>query len=284
MNTDENVKLEDAVQVQTVSAPRLNPPNMTASNIESYFLSLEFWFAASGIGASHDTKKYNIVMAQVPVEKLTELRTIIEGVPVSEKYPYIKSKLIEHFADSQQRRLHRVLAEMPLGDKKPSQLFNEMQRVAGTSLGDAVLIDLWTSRLPAHAQPAVIASKGAASEKTAIADAIVDSMGLRSISAIENSVVQKPAISVEQSLVECIGILQKEIAGLSRKLEQSWPANSEFRGRNRSNSRGRSVSSRRSNEEEGQCWYHRTFGREATRCRKPCSFGRSSSPAHRNQQ
>ena len=73
---------------------------MTPSNIESNFMSLEFWFAASGIGNLHDAKKYNIVMAQVPPNKLTELRSIIEATPDANKYQYIKRKLIERFADS----------------------------------------------------------------------------------------------------------------------------------------------------------------------------------------
>ena len=60
--------------VEAIHAPRLNPPNMVDTNIETHFLSLEFWFAVSGISALHDTRKYNTVMAQVPPNKLTELR------------------------------------------------------------------------------------------------------------------------------------------------------------------------------------------------------------------
>lgn len=40
-------------------------------------------------------------MAQVPPKKLTELRSIIDGTPATDKYTYIKTQLIEYYADSQ---------------------------------------------------------------------------------------------------------------------------------------------------------------------------------------
>lgn len=269
------------VVVDSISFPRLNPPEMTASNIESYFLSLEFWFAASGLGNQHDSRKYNIVMAQVPPNKLTELRSIIDATPAADKYPYIKEKLIAHFADSQQKRLQRVLSDMPLGDMKPSQLYNEMKRVAGNSLGEPVLLDLWASRIPTFAQAAVIASKGDPAEKTTIADAIVESMGLRSINAIGAQSPTTSAIVPETPTQSSIEDLQREIAQLTSKFEQMFRPQRNLRDRSRSRNRSR-MDQRYDNESSyDMCWYHRTFGREARTCRKPCSFGQPSKP---NQQ
>lgn len=287
-------KSKPDVQVESISAPRLQPPSMSDSNIESYFLSLEFWFAATGISshAQYDSRKYNIVMAQVPPNKLTELRSIIDGVPTAEKYAYIKRKLIEHFADSQQRRLHLLLSDMPLGDMKPSQLFNEMKRVAGNSLGENVLLDLWASRLPPHAQAAVIASKGDVADRTTIADAIVDSMGLRNINAIDSKTQHTPTTSSrsEQTPAQSsIDALHREIAHLTSKLEKVFSSrgNDGFRGRSRSHSRGRGKPGfvhRDKTPVDELCWYHRIFGHEARRCRKPCSFDRASSSGTANKQ
>lgn len=50
---------------------------------------------------------------------------------------------------------------------------------------EGVVIDLWGSRLLPHAQAAAIASRSDASEKMAIADAILDSIDLRRISIID---------------------------------------------------------------------------------------------------
>lgn len=264
--------------VEAIHAPRLNPPSMEDTNIETYFMSLEFWFAASGIGSLHDTRKYNIVMAQVPPNKLTELRSIIDGTPAVDKYAYIKTKLIGYFADSQQRRLQRVLSDMPLGDKKPSQLLNEMKRVAGSALSETVLIDLWASRLPPHAQAAVIASRGDAADKTTIADAIVESLDLRNINGVE---LRKPAMAPdhvpETAANDPISDLRKEIAELSRRIENVLP-NRRYRGRSvsRSNSPSRRSFIRR-DFSTGPCWFHRKFGSEARKCRKPCTAQSTSS-------
>lgn len=276
----------DNVQLESITAPRLQPPSMSESNIESYFLSLEFWFAASGISANvHDARKYNIVMAQVPPNKLSELRAIIDSVPANDKYTYIKTKLTEHFADSQQRRLQRVLLDMPLGDMKPSQLFNEMKRVAGNSLGDAVLLDLWASRLPPHAQAAVIASKGDAADRTTIADAIVDSMGLRNINSVDLQVPRSSSHIQEKPAPVTIEALQREIAQLASKFEKAFSSCDGFRGRARSRSRSKSAFSRRKETPADEvCWYHRIYGKDARRCRKPCCFGKVSSSGAGNNQ
>ncbi|XP_058448632.1 uncharacterized protein LOC131428602 [Malaya genurostris] len=282
-NKDES-KPAGGMQLESISSPRLPPPNMSESNIESYFMSLEFWFAATGIGgAVHDTRKFNIVMAQVPPSKLTELRSIIDGVPTSEKYTYVKRKLIDHFADSQQRRLQLVLSDMPLGDMKPSKLFNDMRRVAGDSLSENVLLDLWASRLPPYAQAAVIASKGDAAERTTIADAIVESMSLRNISTLDSVLQTEPSTSQsvpEKSSLCSIESLQREIAQLSSKLEKvlSSRCDNTFRGRARSHSRNgkRGWTYRDKTPQDEQCWYHRVFGNEAHRCRMPCSFSQSN--------
>lgn len=265
--------------IETIKAPRINPPSMTDTNIETYFMSLEFWFSASGISALYDTRRYNIVMAQVPPSKLTELRSIIDGTPVNDKYAYIKRKLIDHFADSQQRRLQRVLSDMPLGDRKPSQLYNEMRRVAGNALNDLVLLDLWAARLPPHAQAAVIASRGDAEDKITIADAIVDSMGLRKIDAIDRvqTFAMAPTHAPEKDVIDPILELQREIAALSKRLEKVLPGNN-FRGRSRSRGRERFNSRRGRDLSTGPCWYHRKFGNDARTCRKPCTIGTRVTP------
>ncbi|XP_017484872.1 PREDICTED: uncharacterized protein LOC108373488 [Rhagoletis zephyria] len=234
---------DDEAWVDATAAPRISSPNMTATNIESYFMSLEFWFAASG-----------------PTEQAAELRSIIDTVPQQNRYEYVKARLTSHFADSQQRRLQRVLSDMPLGDMKPSQLFNEMRRVAGDALGEAVLLDLWAIRLPPHAQAAVIAVKGNAVDKGVIADAIVESMGLRTESS---------------SALEAI---QREIAQLSRRFESLQTRG--YDPRRRSRSRGRLETPRRRarcNSPNESCWYYREFGANARKCRTPCGYVRKNS-------
>ena len=67
---------------------------------------------------------------------------VIASMPLNDRYEYVKAKIINHFADSEQRRLNRLLSELPLGDRKPSELFYEMKRVAGSTLGEAAVKSL----------------------------------------------------------------------------------------------------------------------------------------------
>lgn len=148
-------------------------------------------------------------MAQVPPKKLMELGSVIDALPNLNRYAYIKRCLIEHFTDSQQRRLQRVLSDMPLGDSKPSKLFYEMSRTANGTLSDVVLLDLWATRLPSHAQAAVAPSQGTTAERMRIADAVTESM-----------VCERPATS--RRLFQVVAVLDRQalliISGLDLTL------------------------------------------------------------------
>lgn len=181
------------IQPPTANMPRLPLPTMSEANIDGYFLSLEFWFEASNI--RDDMQKYYIVMSQLPPHKMVELKRMIEDVPPAAKYQYIKTNLINQYTDSQQRRLKRVLSEMPLGDQKPGAFYNIMARVAEGALTESALVDLWASRLPESIHAAVAATDGTISTKIRVADAIFDSLDLRSTAATINEIQTQPTIS-----------------------------------------------------------------------------------------
>lgn len=260
------------------SYPKIPLPAMEDGNVESYFMSLDFWFAASGV--SDDNRKYNTVMAQVPTKKLMELRSVIDALPNLNRYAYIKRCLIEHFADSQQRRLQRVLSDMPLGDWKPSKLFHEMSRTANGTLSEAVLLDLWATRLPSHAQAAVAASQGTAAERMRIADAVTESMSMRTTSNVD--LVAASAGSAGPSCATSnlwpgLDAIRNEVAVMFREFTDR--SRQTDRSNNRSGNRNRSQSRKRrdSIDEFEHCWYHRRFGSKAQSCLKPCSYKKPSS-------
>lgn len=262
----------------TSAYPKLPIPLMTDTGIENYFMSLEYWFLACGV--TNDTRQFHTVMAQVPPSKLPELKSVLEELPNDNQYLYNKQKLIAHFADSQQRRLQRLLSDLPLGDMRPSQLFHEMTRVAGSAVQPTVIRDLWATRLPAHAQAAVVASKGTDAEVTRIADAIVESMQLRSVNLLEENSREAPT-----SDRDAINLLREEIAQLTRRLDDSSWARRRSSSRSGRLSHGRSSSRRRydtpvrQTRDQPECWYHRTYGSLARSCRSPCRFKRNTTSA-----
>lgn len=213
-----------------------------------------------------------MIFENIRPTKLLELRSIIDELPHLNRYAYIKRKLIDHFADSQQRRLQKVLSEMPLGDRKPSQLFYNMAQTANGTLSDAVLLDLWATRLPSHAQAAVAASQGTTAERVRIADAVAESMSMRTINAVEHlsSHATGPSTDTQWPQLEALKI---EIAAMFRDLRSEQRRNS----RSRNSSRNRSQSRHRESSMENfdHCWYHRKFGASARACRHPCAYKKS---------
>lgn len=270
-------QVEAELAAVTSAYPRIPLPPMLEGNIEAYFMSMDFWFKASGV--TNDSRRYNTVMAQIPPTKLMELRPIIDALPNLNRYEYIKRQLINQFADSQQRRLHRVLSEMPLGDNRPSKLFYDMTRTANGALSDAVLLDLWAARLPSHAQAAVVASGGTTDQRVKIADAVTESMSMRLANRVEvvsnSNNCEAPSSNTQWPGMDFV---KNEIAAMFRNFESKLLVNNE-RGRDRS--RGRTSDRERSNsrrrrdasmEEFEQCWYHRQFGSKAKACREPCNY------------
>lgn len=254
--------------------PRIPLPSLVEGATEAYFMSLEFWFEASGV--TSDARRYCTVLAQVPPTKLQELSTTIAAAPERNKYEYIKSSLIKHFADSQSRRLQRVLSEMPLGDKRPSQLYHDMARVAGTALGETALRDLWAARLPQFTQTAVVAARGTLVEILETADRVHDSISLRQnqVAHIQPAAVAPAGPSELTQLINKIDETFRRFRDeMSQDRNGRHPARDNSRNRNRSRNRSGQRGERASgNDPNGWCWYHTEFGRQAQKCREPCTY------------
>ncbi|XP_065356495.1 uncharacterized protein LOC135950899 [Calliphora vicina] len=250
---------------------RLPLPQMASSNVESWFTTMDFWFTASGI--SSDKQKTATVLAALDPSVISQLSEVIAEMPQNERYDYIRKKIIYHFADSEQRRLNRLLSELPLGDKKPSELYYEMKRVAGSTLGDTALKSLWIKRLPDVVQPVVAASSGPATEFTRIADSIVDAVSARQINVISKHETSE------------IDELRAAVHNLTKKFEKFTTrsrSRSRHQTRNPSRIRARYQSPNNaagegsSNSTTNECWYHQKHGRNAQKCRSPCRHKRGS--------
>lgn len=219
-------------------------------------------------------------------------RNDLRRAPAIGKYDFIRQKLIDHYADSEQRKLNRLLSEMPLGDKRPSELYHDMKRVAGNVLGEAALKGLWAQRLPEAARPVVAASTGSAAEFTRIADSIVVVLSPRTV----NQVTSNPLNDVGE-LRTMINELKAKIEQNSRSRSHSRKRNSNFGHRrsqtpsSRSNSNNRNGNDNNGNGNDGECWYHATYGSNARHCRSPCNRGQrtpangatGNAPANSNQ-
>lgn len=243
--------------------PRIRMPTVTNTNIEAWFRSMEHWFRASGIFDEY--QRCETVLASIDPNILDQLNDQLDRAPAVGKFSFIKRTLIAHFADSEQRKLNRLLSEMPLGDKRPSELYHEMKQVAGNVLGDTALKSLWTQRLPESARPVIAATTGTSTEFTRIADTIVDALAPRTVQQMAAAPLDELS-----ALKAAINELRTQIS--------SFPRRSRSRSRgNLSNQRTQTpangaaaTSNSPANADPELCWYHQKYGPEARKCRSPC--------------
>lgn len=292
---DPNNGAGPAPEIFATSAIRLDLPRFAENNINEYFTRLGHWFNASRV--TSDAQKYSVVMASIPVERTNEVEAIAETAPEHGKYEFMKRRIIAYFADSQQKRLREALSDMQLGDMKPSQFYNKLKRLAGDSLTETALIELWAAQLPEMAHATVVQMKNSPLEdRLAAADALIESLRLRSFGGMNvnqatagtsDSTTTIPSTGAAAQPIEPFpgfNLLINKITDLCKNNN-----NNERRLRNQGGLRSRSKSNSRRNRSESSaepsiCWYHQKFGDDADHCLLPCSMHASFTASSKNTQ
>ena len=253
----------------TIQAVSLKLPPYWPADPLLWFAQVEAQFSTRNISAQKT--KYSHIVSSLTPEIAQEVRDLLLNPPDEEPYDKLKATLIKRTALSEQQRLQKLLTDVDLGDRKPTQLLRRMEQLLGAcKLEESILVQLFL-RLPSSVQ-LVLASSGddLKLEKLAkLADHIVEvaTPTVSSVSAPSNDA------SEITRLREQVEKLTRQVQKLSSRLESR-----NSRGRSRSpdnDSRGaRDKSSERTKADsntEGKCWYHARFGDKATKYRAQCS-------------
>ncbi|KAL7724945.1 hypothetical protein ACLKA6_002309 [Drosophila palustris] len=64
----------------------------------------------------------------------------------------LKRNIIERFCESEQKKIQKLLSDIDLGDRRPTQLLNELRGLAKDRINEDFLKSLWRQRLPPHAR------------------------------------------------------------------------------------------------------------------------------------
>lgn len=242
--------------IDQVSMSAKLPPFWKA-NPRLWFCQVESQFESRRIVS--EKTRYHFVVASIESEILAQVSDVITNTPSENPYTALKTSLLERFADSEEKRIKKLLRDMSLGDKRPSHLLREMKDLAGSKLSDEFLKSLWIQHLPQQTQAILSASGDELSKQAILADKICE--------------VADPAMTTVNSVADVnrFSQLEHRIAALTTKMDQ---LNKQFRRNNtrsRSHSRMRSRSASRDSSSQ-ECWYHRKFKAEAKKCTKPCNF------------
>ncbi|XP_065161448.1 uncharacterized protein [Atheta coriaria] len=150
-----------------------------------WFAIAEADFTANRI--TSDNQKYSQTLKALPLSISKQLWDVISNPPTQDKYPTLKTAILSRFSDSRQTQLHKLLRDMTLGDKRPSQLLREMRELAKGSMEDEALHQLWKERLPAWVRPYLLVSTNLndLNSLAEIADRLVLNMGSSSVYAVQ---------------------------------------------------------------------------------------------------
>lgn len=99
-----------------------NRPNL-------WFLQVETQFRLKGITASQT--KYDYLISSLPPESMEIVADFLLNPTKADKYETIKKLLVSRSQDTEERRLDNLLNIIELGDLKPSELFRQMETLAG---------------------------------------------------------------------------------------------------------------------------------------------------------
>lgn len=258
------MKAEDKAEVRgskdsDIARVAFKPPPFWDTNPRLWFLQLESQFRLAGI--TTDETKFHSVISAIDVKTLSGVADIVETPPADNLYDTLRERVLDLYSRSDSARLRLLFQDIQLGDRKPSQLLQEMRNLAEGDINEDVLKSLWLQRLPLNAQQILSISSDTLSNLTKIADKIME------ISPLTATVT---TISHSGELDS----IKAELAEIKRTLK-SLQERSSRRGNFRSNSGSRNrfrYNSKLRRNANKLCWYHQTFAGKAKKCVKPCSF------------
>lgn len=241
----------------------LKIPPFWASRPNLWFLKVETQFRMKGITKSQT--KYDYLIASLPPESMELVADFLSNPSEKDQFENVKKLLISRCQDTEEKRLDNLLNKIELGDLKPSELYRQMENLAGGNslVNKSLLYKLWINKMPPSIQPCIIAIENSQEQEEIfqIADRIYDSTDRRRVSEIRSN---------DSDLKDLLVKLSERIQSLETRQSRS-------RSRSFSKHRNNNRSKSRSNVRAGFCWYHKRFGNKATKCLDGCKFSNSQS-------
>ena len=237
----------------TIATVNVKLPPFWPADPEVWFAQCEALFNTKKI--TFQKAKFNHVIASLSSEVATEVRDLILKPPEESPYDTLRKQLIKRTAPPEQRRLQQLFNAGDLGDRKPTQMLRHMQQLLGEragSMDNTFLKELFLQKLPANIKMVLTTAPTDASleELAELADRVADVAA----PAVEAAAPSKQTNELEQ--------LRAEVAKLQASLKSF--------SMSRRNKGTRSHSPQAS--EDTICWYHKRFGKAATKCTAPCSM------------
>lgn len=246
---------------------QIRPPKIGAKNTEHSFHQLEHWMFMSGIHA--DEHKYQTLLLVIEPETYEAVSSLLLSPPLIDQYETAKRDIIKAFTDSETKNIHKILSELQLGDRRPTQLLQEMCRLY-KGQKDSIFRELFLGRLPPNVRGILATAPLQPGNKE---------LPLNTLAQWADNIMEQSHSSLTINAISRGGEKSPEIADLRASIEklskQMEKLESQRKGsRSRSTSRSAVTRSRSSSKNE-MCWYHKRFGEgthKNTKCEEDCKL------------
>jgi len=221
---------------------------------------IEYFFKLYDITTEED--KFQRTVVALPTDIFGDLGDILSTPSKEAPFSQLVQELTAIYEPSNQQRFQRLMRQDPLGDRKPSQLLKCMQQLAGSSMEEHFLREMFLERLPKNVREILVVQPKSVGlkELAQMADQVME-VGNAQPTANAISAVSKQ--SDVQQLTEMISALRLEVSEMKSMVE------------NQRQSGSRTVycsHNKQAAATHGYCRWHRRFGKKAHNCEKPCSF------------
>ncbi|XP_053995680.1 uncharacterized protein LOC128885607 [Hylaeus anthracinus] len=135
-------------------------------NPKVWFTQLESEFVLSRI--TSDITKYQTVLRHLNHQILATITDFLDYPPAENRYEALKNLLINRFSESVTKQTQKLLTDLELNRRKPSELLRKMKRLtSGSDVSERILQTLWKQRLPRRVQELLTVTEGMEIEKQA---------------------------------------------------------------------------------------------------------------------
>lgn len=220
---------------------------------DSWFFTLEAQFELARVTVSKT--KYFMALSMLDQRTIQLCQDIIRSPSDTDPYEHLKGTIISRLVESDDSRLQKLLRDLELGDRKPSQLLIEMKQLAGSNFKDDILRKLWLQRLPNQMQAILTVSSESLDKIALMADRIINTYAYNQVNEIQGNTANP------------ISNLENKIDVLSQRFDKIRRSRSSDRKQT-----NRSRSKSKTKLDNGICWYHKKFRQRATKCTKPCTY------------
>lgn len=241
-----------AINTSNVNSVSLKLPKFWSQDPKMWFVQVEKQFSLKNITSS--STKFDHIVANLDNDVAGKVRSAIITPAATDPYKKLKDLILARCRPSKDQRMRQALQVDALGDRKPSELLSDLERQLDDVDSGDFLKTLFLERMSSNIRMHLIAShKTDLYELAQLADDLFDiNIDPPNICVVNEESKDPgsvaPAISTNE-LVSEISALRREVAA-SKKHDN--------------------TSTTTSNQE--YCWYHRRFGKKATKCNEPCHF------------